>query len=148
MAAVTDSDEKNFGSTNVLNSAKWRLTAQAVWRLAWGYNHTFWLTGYPMSGFIEGTCRIQATLFPDRLDDYISAENAIRVIDAFIDSLDLSNLGFKTVPADTARPAYHPSTLLKLFVYGYLNRIQSSRRLEREAGGNVELMWLLGRLDV
>ena len=76
-----------------------------------------------MSGFIEGTCRIQATLFPDRLDDYISAENAIRVIDVFIDSLDLSNLGFKTVPADTGRPAYHPSTLLKLFVFGYLNRI-------------------------
>ncbi len=101
-----------------------------------------------MSGFIEGTCRTQATLFPDRRDDYISAENAIRVIDAFIDSLDLSNLGFKTVPADTGRPAYHPSTLLKLFVYGYLNRIQSSRRLEREAGRNVELMWLLGRLDV
>jgi len=101
-----------------------------------------------MSGFIEGTCRTQATLFPDRLDDYIGAENAIRVIDAFIDSLDLSNLGFNTVPADTRRPAYHPSTLLKLFVYGYLNRIQSSRQLEREAGRNVELMWLLGRLDV
>jgi len=101
-----------------------------------------------MSGFIEGTCRTQATLFLDRLDDYISAEIAIRVIDAFIDSPDLSNLGLKTVPADTGRPAYHPSTLLKLFVYGYLNRIQSSRRLEREAGRNVELMWLLRRLDV
>ena len=83
---------------------------------------------------------------PDRLDDYITEENDIRVIDVFIDSLDLQNLGFKTVPADTGRPAYHPSTLLKLFVYGYLNRIQSTRRLEREAGRNVELMWLLGRL--
>ena len=102
--------------------------------------------GYPMSRFIEGTCRAQATLFPDRLDDYLTEENPVRVIDAFIDSLDLANLGFKTVPADTGRPAYHPSTLLKLFVYGYLNRIQSSRRLEREAGRNVELMWLLGRL--
>ncbi len=102
--------------------------------------------GYPMSGFIEGTCRTQATLFPDRLDDYLTEENEIRVIDYFVDSLDLSNLGYKTVPADTGRPAYHPSTLLKLFVYGYLNRIQSSRRLEREAGRNVELMWLLGRL--
>jgi transposase len=102
--------------------------------------------GYPMSGFIEGTCRTQATLFPDRLDDYLTEENDIRVIDLFIDSLDLLNLGFKTVPADTGRPAYHPSTMLKLFVYGYLNRIQSSRRLEREAGRNVELMWLLGRL--
>ncbi len=99
-----------------------------------------------MSGFIEGACRTQATLFPDRLDDYLTEENEIRVIDYFIDSLDLSNLGFKTVPADTGRPAYHPSTMLKLFVYGYLNRIQSSRRLEREAGRNVELMWLLGRL--
>ena len=96
--------------------------------------------GYPMSGFIVGTCRTQATLFPDSLDDYISEENAIRVIDAFIDSLDLATLGFKTVPADTGRPAYHPSTLLKVFVYGYLNRVQSSRRLEREAGRNVELM--------
>jgi transposase len=99
-----------------------------------------------MSGFIEGTCRTQATLFPDRLDDYITEENAIRVIDAFIDSLDLAKLEFKTVPADTGRPPYHPSTLLKLFVYGYLNRIQSSRRLEREAGRNIELMWLLGGL--
>lgn len=99
-----------------------------------------------MSGFIEGTCRSQATLFPDRLDDYLAEENPVRVIDVFIDHLDLSDLGFKTVPADTGRPAYHPSTMLKLFVYGYLNRVQSSRRLEREAGRNVELMWLLGRL--
>jgi len=99
-----------------------------------------------MTRFIEGACRTQATLFPDRLDDYIADENEIRVIDAFVDALVLSDLGFKTIPADTGRPAYHPSTMLKLFVYGYLNRIQSSRRLEREAGRNVELMWLLGRL--
>ena len=99
-----------------------------------------------MSGFIEGTCRTQATLFPDRLDDFLTEENEIRVIDYFINSLDLSNLGFKTVSADIGRPGYHPSTLLKLFVYGYLNRIQSTRRLEREAGRNVELMWLLERL--
>ena len=99
-----------------------------------------------MSGFIAGTCRTQATLFPDRLDDFLTEENEIRVIDYFINSLDLSNLGFKTVPADTGRPGYHPSSMLKLFVYGYLNRIQSSRRLEREAGRNVELMWLLERL--
>ncbi|MCP4010569.1 MAG: IS1182 family transposase [Proteobacteria bacterium] len=99
-----------------------------------------------MSRFIEGVCRSQATLFPERLDDYLTEENPIRVIDAFVDSLELSNIGFKTVPADTGRPAYHPSTMLKLYVYGYLNRIQSSRRLEREAGRNVELMWLLGRL--
>jgi transposase len=82
--------------------------------------------GYPMSDFIEGTCRTQATLFPDRVDDYITEEHAIRVIDAFIDNLELANLGFKTVPAGTGRPPYHPSTMLKLFVYGYLNRIQSS----------------------
>jgi len=75
-------------------------------------------------------------LFPDRLNDYLTKENEIRVIDAFIESLVLSGLGFKTVPADTGRPGYHPSTMLKLFVYGYLNRIQSSHRLEREAGRN------------
>lgn len=99
-----------------------------------------------MTGFIEGEARTQATLFPERIDDYIAEENAVRVIDVFLDSLDLSGIGFKTEPANTGRPAYHPATLLKLFVYGYLNRIQSSRRLEREAGRNVELMWLIGRL--
>ncbi len=99
-----------------------------------------------MTDFIEGEARTQATLFPEQLDDYITEENAVRVIDVFIDNLDLSDLGFKTIPAITGRPAYHPGTMLKLYVYGYLNRIQSSRRLEREAGRNVELMWLLGRL--
>jgi transposase len=99
-----------------------------------------------MSGFIEGEARTQATLFPERLDDYITEENAIRVVDVFIDGIDLSGMGFKTVPAVTGRPAYHPAIMLKLFIYGYLNRVQSSRRLEREAGRNVELMWLLGRL--
>ncbi len=100
-----------------------------------------------MSGFIQGEARHQTTLFPEALDDYITEENPIRVIDAFVDSIDLANLGFKTVPADTGRPAYHPSTMLKLFIYGYLNRVQSSRRLERESGRNVELMWLLERLS-
>jgi transposase len=100
-----------------------------------------------MSRFIVGETRTQATLFPDQLDDYVADDNAVRVIDVFIDGLDLFGLGFKTKPADTGRPAYHPSTMLKLFIYGYLNRIQSSRRLEREAGRNVELMWLLGRLS-
>ena len=99
-----------------------------------------------MTGFIEGEARLQATLFPEVLDDYITEENPVRVIDVFVDNLDLSGLGFKTESAHTGRPAYHPSTMLKLFIYGYLNRIQSSRRLEREAGRNVELMWLLGRL--
>lgn len=99
-----------------------------------------------MTDFIEGENRNQATLFPERLDDYITEDNAVRVIDVFIDGMDLSNLGFKTVPAITGRPAYHPASMLKLYVYGYLNRVQSTRRLEREAGRNVELMWLLGRL--
>ncbi len=99
-----------------------------------------------MSGFIEGEARTQATLLPEILDEYITEDNAVRVIDVFIDGIDLSGMGFKTAPKDTGRPAYHPATMLKLYVYGYLNRIQSTRRLEREAGRNVELMWLLGRL--
>lgn len=99
-----------------------------------------------MKRFIEEECRQQSTLFPERLDDYITNDNAVRVIDVFIDGLNLPNLGFNTTPAVTGRPAYHPATMLKLYVYGYLNRIQSTRRLEREAGRNVELMWLLGRL--
>jgi transposase len=99
-----------------------------------------------MSGFIKGEDRFQATLFPERLDDYVAEDSAVRVIDVFLDDLDLSGLGFKTEPNDTGRPAYHPSTMLKLFVYGYLNQVHSSRRLEREAQRNVELMWLTGRL--
>ena len=99
-----------------------------------------------MSGFIEGEDRCQATLFPERLDDYIAADSAVRVIDVFIDDLDISGLGFKSEPNDMGRPAYHPATMLKIYVYGYLNRVQSSRRLEREAQRNVELMWLTGRL--
>jgi transposase len=99
-----------------------------------------------MSGFIKGEDRSQATLFPERLDDYIAEDSAVRVIDVFLDELDLSGLGFKTQSNDTGRPAYHPSTMLKIYVYGYLNRVQSSRRLEREAQRNIELMWLTERL--
>ena len=99
-----------------------------------------------MTDFIEGENRFQATLFPEQLDDYIAEDNSVRVIDVFIDGIDLSGMGFKTVPESLGRPAYHPATLLKLYVYGYLNRVLSTRRLEREAGRNVELMWLLGRL--
>ena len=99
-----------------------------------------------MSGFIKGESRNQITLFPEVVDEYIQEDNPVRVIDVFVDGLELCALDFKTVPADTGRPAYHPSVMLKLFIYGYLNRVQSSRRLEREAGRNVELMWLLGRL--
>jgi transposase len=99
-----------------------------------------------MSDFIVGDSRTQATFLPERLEDYIAEENAVRVVDVFIDGLNLSSLGFKVSPALKGRPAYHPATMLKLYIYGYLNRIQSTRRLEREAGRNVELMWLLGRL--
>jgi len=100
-----------------------------------------------MKRFVEGVDRGQSTLFPECLDDWIDEDNPVRVIDAFVDRLDLAELGFDGVePAETGRPAYHPSVLLKLYVYGYLNRVQSSRRLEREAGRNVEVMWLLGHL--
>ena len=100
-----------------------------------------------MKRFVEGVDRGQGTLFPERLDDYIGEDNPVRVIDVFVDELDLGGLGFGGVePQATGRPAYHPSVLLKLYIYGYLNRVQSSRRLEREAGRNVEVMWLTGRL--
>ena len=101
-----------------------------------------------MKGFIFGDDRQQTTLFPERLDEYISEDNPVRVIDAFVDELDLFALGFdKIKPANTGRPSYHPSTLLKIYIYGYLNRIQSSRRLERETLRNLELIWLTGRLN-
>lgn len=87
-----------------------------------------------MKRFIEGRSRDQATLFPERIDDYIDEDSAVRVIDVFIDDLDISGLGFKTEPNGTGRPSYHPTTMLNIYVYGYLNRIQSSRRLERESG--------------
>ena len=98
-----------------------------------------------MGSFIEGPDRSQVTLFPDRLEDWISADNAVRVMDAFVAGPDLKGLGFeRATAAATGRPGYHPSVLLKLYIYGYLNRVQSSRRLEHEAGRNVEVMWLLG----
>jgi transposase len=99
-----------------------------------------------MSGFIVGVDRNQVTLLPESLDDYVAEQSAVRVIDVFVDELDLALLGFKTTPADTGRPGYHPATMLKLFIYGYMNRVQSSHRLEREAQRNVELMWLTQRL--
>ena len=100
-----------------------------------------------MKRFVVGADRGQSTLLPECLDDFIDESNPVRVIDAFVDALDLAELGFGGVePAATGRPSYHPSVLLKLYIYGYLNRVQSSRRLEREADRNVEVMWLLGRL--
>lgn len=100
-----------------------------------------------MAGFIEGVNRDQAVLFPKRLEDWICDDHMVRVVDLFVDELDLATLGFhRHAAARTGRPGYHPAILLKLFIYGYLNRIPSSRRLERETGRNVELMWLTGRL--
>src|SRR6267154_600351 len=100
-----------------------------------------------MRRFVEGTDRAQATLFPECLEDWICEDNPVRAIDVFVDELDLAELGFGGVdPEATGRPSYHPSVLLKLYIYGYLNRVQSSRRLEREASRNVEVMWLTGRL--
>jgi len=100
-----------------------------------------------MKRFIEGEDRRQATLLPDSLEDYVTEDNPVRVVDVFIDELDLEALGFSGVVSEvTGRPAYHPATLLKIYLYGYLNRIQSSRRLERETQRNIELMWLSGRL--
>ena len=99
-----------------------------------------------MKRFVEGEDRNQAALLPEYLDDFVVEDNPVRVIDVFVDELDLAGLGFEGVaPADTGRPAYHPAVLLKIYVYGYLNRLQSSRRLERENQRNVELMWLTGR---
>jgi transposase len=100
-----------------------------------------------MSRFVQGADRHQIALLPDCLDDYVDDGNPVRVVDVFVDELDLTALGFSgVVPAATGRPSYHPATLLKLYLYGYLNQVASSRRLEREAGRNTELMWLTGRL--
>src|SRR5690349_21946273 len=103
--------------------------------------------GGMMKGFVQGADRRQTTLLPECLDDWVDESNPVRAVDVFVDALELRELGFDGVtPAATGRPGYHPSPLLKLYIYGYLNRVQSSRRLEREAGRNLELMWLLGRL--
>jgi len=100
-----------------------------------------------MKRFVAGVGRSQGTLFPEHLEDWIGEDNPVRVIDVFVEALDLGALGFGGVdPKATGRPSYHPSVLLKLYIYGYLNRVQSSRRLERDAGRNVEVMWLTGRL--
>jgi transposase len=100
-----------------------------------------------MKRFIQSADRTQGTLFPEHLEDYVTEDNPVRVIDVFVEQLDLNQLGFKGVnPLATGRPAYHPTVLLKLYIYGYLNRIQSSRRLERESQRNLELFWLTGRL--
>ena len=100
-----------------------------------------------MKRFVEGEDRTQGVLLPEFLDDYVAEDNPVRAIDVFVDELDLRALGFDgVVPEATGRPAYHPATMLKIYVYGYINQIQSSRRLERETARNVEMMWLTGRL--
>ena len=100
-----------------------------------------------MAGFVEGVDRSQSTLFPALLDDYVADDNPVRAVDAFVDGLDLGKLGFAGVQAlDVGRPGYHPATMLRIYIYGYLNRIPSSRRLERECQRNTELIWLTGRL--
>ena len=99
-----------------------------------------------MKRFMEGRDRDQATLFPQRLDEAIGADNPVRVVDAFIDALDLEELGFDVTPEATGGPGYHPATMVKIYLYGYLNQVQSSRRLERECQRNLELIWLTGGL--
>src|SRR5450755_2571111 len=99
-----------------------------------------------MARYVEGRSRSQNFLLPESVDDYVHENNPVRAVEVFVDALDLAQLGFgRAVPAETGRPSYHPSTMLKIYLYGYLNRVQSSRRLEREAGRNIELMWLTGR---
>src|ERR1700741_5170263 len=100
-----------------------------------------------MKRFVEGEDRRQGVLLPEYLDDWVSEENPVRAIDVFVDELDLAALGFEAGgPGVTGRPGYHPGLMLKLYVYGYINQVASSRRLEREAGRNVEQLWLTGRL--
>ena len=100
-----------------------------------------------MKRFIEGVDRSQISLFPECLEDFVGEDNPVRAVDVFVDGLDLGDLGFARVaPRATGRPGYQPWVLLKLYIYGYLNRVQSSRRLEQEAGRNLEVMWLTGRL--
>jgi len=100
-----------------------------------------------MAGFVEGIGREQSTLFPARLDDYVAEDNPVRAVDVFVDNLDLDKLGFvRVLPLDIGRPSYHPGMMLKLYIYGYLNRVPSSRRLERECQRNIEVIWLTGHL--
>ena len=100
-----------------------------------------------MKRFIEGGDRAQVSLLPDCVDDYVGTDNPVRVIEAFVEQLDLREMGFESIdPEATGRPAYHPSVMLKIYIYGYLKRVQSSRRLEHESQRNIEVMWLIGRL--
>src|SRR5215468_11492209 len=99
-----------------------------------------------MAGFVQGLDREQVTLFPARLDEYVAEDNPVRAVDVFVDGLDLDGLGFNVQALDIGRPGYHPRMMLKLYIYGYLNRVPSSRRLERECQRNIEVIWLTGQL--
>jgi transposase len=121
---------------------------EAVWKrsdeIAWGRS----IRGTAIKRYVEGWDRRQTFLLPESVDDFVGEDNPVRVIEVFVDELDLSELGFaRATPAETGRPAYHPALLLKLYLYGYLNRVPSSRRLEREAQRNLEVLWLTGRLS-
>src|SRR5215207_598133 len=106
-----------------------------------------YLRGIVFMGYVRGEAAGQSSLFPPSLDELIGEDHPVRVIEAFVDSLDLGALGFERAEANPmGRPAYDPADLLKLYLYGYLNRVRSSRRLEQECARNVELMWLLGKL--
>jgi transposase len=118
---------------------------EAVWKLAAMVDFPALSGGFDMVGFIEGKDRRERLFLPECLDDYVAEDNPVRVVDVFIDELDLGGLGFAGAAA-TGRPGYSPATMLKLYLYGYLNQVQSSRRLEREAGRNIEMMWLTGKL--
>lgn len=99
-----------------------------------------------MPRFVEGEDRLQGSILPARIEDFVSEDNAVRVIDAFVEALDLGELGFDVAPAATGRPSYHPGLMLRIYLYGYMNRVQSSSRLEQECRRNLELMWLTGQL--
>jgi transposase len=100
-----------------------------------------------MARYVEGSDRSQVALLPECLEDWIAEGNPVRAVDAFVEELDLAAMGFgRATPASTGRPSYHPAALLKIYIYGYLNRVASSRRLERECQRNIELMWLTGRI--
>jgi transposase len=124
-----------------------RFGTQAGWKSHRCHDSLGESLGEVMKGFVQGADRQQTTLLPECLDDWVDESNPVRAVDVFVDALELRELGFDGVdPVAIGRPAYHPSPMLKLYIYGYLNRVQSSRRLEREAGRNLEVMWLTGRL--
>lgn len=151
-ACLSGKATENELSAKAVNQVFAQLAAQVRFRPSLCGNSPSWYTSasqrrVELAGFIEGIDRGQTVLFPERLEDWIGEDNVVRVVDLFVDKLDLPGLGFvRSAPARTGRSGYDPAVLLKLFIHGYLNRVPSSRRLEREAGWNVEVMWLTCRL--